>query len=104
MDLDDAIKYEQATSTLYPPGHPDRAKSFDNLTRCRQLRLKRRGAILWPDRPPVQTGNLTIPQLIRNIVLDVLKTYPPHLLNIQSGVLCDRSTQISQFENSQEYE
>ena len=104
MDLDDAIKYEQAASTLYPPGHPDRAKSFDNLTRCRQLRLKRRGAILWPDRPPVQTGNLTIPQLIRNVVLDVLKTYPPRLLNTQSGVLCDRSTQISQFENSQEYE
>ena len=103
MDLDDAIKSEQAASTLYPPGHPDRAKSLNHLAHCRQLRLKRRDAILRPDRPPAPTGNTTIQQLIGDIVFDVLKTYPPRLLNTQSGVLCDRSTQILQFEHSHEY-
>ena len=103
IDLDDAIKFEQAASMLYPPSHPDRAKSLNHLAHCRQLKLKRRGAILRPDRPPVPTGNPTIQQLIGNIVIDVLKTCPPRLLNTPNGVLCDRSTQILHFENSQEY-
>ena len=102
-DLDDAIKFEHAASRLYLPGHPDRTKSLSHLTHCRQLRLKQRDAGLRPDCPPIPTGNIKIQQLIGNIVIDVLKTCPPRLLDAQSGVLCDRGAQMLHFENSQEY-
>ena len=103
-DLDNAIKYEQAAYTLYALGHPDRTQSLDHLTHCRQLRLERSGPIPQPDRSPVVTGNPMIRKLIGDIVLDVLKTCPPRLLNTHTGVLCDRGAQILHFKNSHEYE
>ena len=100
LDLDDAIKFEQAASTLYPLGHPDRAESLDSLTTYRQLRVKWRGAAPRSDCP--SSGSPT-EKLIANIVSEVLKTFPPRLLDTYSGMLCDRVSQALHFKNSEEY-
>ena len=100
MDLDDAIKFEQAASTLYPPGHPDHAESLNSLTTYRQLRVKYRGAAPGLDRP--FTGSPT-EQFIEELVSEMLKAYPPHLLDTYSGMLCDRLSQAHHFKSSEEY-
>jgi len=40
--------------------------------------------------------------LIEDIVFDVLKGYPPRLLDTRTGMLYDRDSQIAQFEKSEE--
>ena len=99
VDLDDAIKFERAASTLYPPGHPDRVESLRSLASYRQLAMKQRGA---PDHPGA-TADLTIKQVVSNIVFDVLKAFPLRLLDTHGGMLCDRGTQILHFRASQQY-
>jgi len=102
-DLDGAIKHEQAALVLRPLGHPDRAESLCSLANNRQLRIKARSAIPQRYFPPVPTNSPSIEKLIRGVVLDILKALPPCLLNTHNGTLCDRDSQISHFENSQEY-
>ena len=102
IDLDDAIKFEKAASVLYPLDHPDRAESLSRLASYHQLAMKRKGAPPRPDRSGATT-NLTIEQAVSNIVSDVLKAFPFRLLDVHSGMLCDRGTQISHFKNSQQY-
>ena len=97
-DLDDAIKYEKAALALYPVGDPDHVKSLSSLASYHQLRIKWRSAPPRPDHPGA-TANPTI----NNIVSDVLKDFPPRLLDASSGTLCNRDAQISHFKNSQEY-
>jgi len=41
--------------------------------------------------------------LIGDIVFDTLKGFPPRLLDTRTGMLCDRDSQIAQFEKSGEY-
>ena len=65
------------------------------------MQIKGRGAI----PPPTPTNdNPRIKQLIRDIVLEVLRASPPHLLYIRTGTLCDRDSQALHFEDSQEYQ
>ena len=99
-DLDDAIKFELAASTLYPPGHPDHIKSLDSLSNHLQMRIKGRNSDLPPARPASPNVTLQIKQRIRDVVLEVLKVYPPRLLYTPNGMLCDRNSQISHFESS----
>lgn len=101
-DLNDAIKFEQAASALYPLGHPDRAASLDCLTRYRQL-IEDRGIIPRLVRPPGPTDNPTVEQPIGNIIFDVLKAFPPRLLDTQKGTLCSQGAQILHFQNGSEY-
>ena len=101
-DLDDAIRFEQEASMLYPRAHPDRVQSLSSLVSYYQLKLNRRGASPRPDHLGA-TANLTIEQVVSNIAFDVLKAFPPRLLDVHSGMLCDRGAQISHFKNSQEY-
>ena len=100
-DLDDAIKFEKAASALYP-NHSDCVESLNSLANYYQLRMKWRGAPPRPDHLGA-TANLTIEQVVREIVFDVLKAFPLCLLDAHSGMLCDRGAQISHFKNSQEY-
>ena len=102
IDLDDAIKFEQEAFMLYPPDHPDRVESLRSLAGYRQLKMKWRGASPRPDHPGA-TANLTTEQVVSNIAFDVLKAFPLRLLDVHSGILCDRGAQISHFKNSQEY-
>ena len=104
MDLDNAtIKYEQATLVLRPLGHPDRAESLNNLANCRQLRIKDRSAIPQPTCPPVPTNGPSIKHLIGGVSAEILKAFPPRLLDTHNSTLCDRDSQIAQFEKSREY-
>ena len=102
-DLDDAIKYEQAALVLRPLGHPDRAESLNNLANCRQLRIKDRSAIPQSTHPPVPTNGPSIEHLIGGVAVEILKAFPPRLLDTHNGTLCDRDSQIAQFEKSREY-
>ena len=101
--LEDAIKFEEAASTLYPPDHPDRAKSLDSLSNYLQMRIKGRDANPPLASPISPNGSLQIKQRIRDIVFEVLKVFPPRLLNTHNGMLCDRNSQVSHFENSHEF-
>ena len=101
-DLDDAIKCEQLAFSLYLLNHPDRAKSFGHLTHCRQLRVEQKSAAPLPGCP-LTTGDPAIKQLIATIAFEVLKAFPPRLLQIENGTLCDRDAQITHFEKSPEY-
>ncbi|KAL4064355.1 hypothetical protein J3A83DRAFT_250575 [Scleroderma citrinum] len=100
-DLDDAIKFEQAALEHRPPGHPDHTESLDSLTYYRQLRIQGRGAIPQPARGPTTSSRAQ--HLIGDIVFDVVKDFPPRLLNTHTGMLCDRDSQMTYFEKSQEY-
>ena len=102
-DLDDAIKYEQAALMLRPLGHPDRAESLSSLANYRQLGINERSAIPQPDCPPVPTDGPPIEQLIGSVIFEILKAFPPRLLDTHNGTLCDRDSQILHFESSQEY-
>jgi len=100
-DLHDAIKLEEAALDLRPPGHPDHAESLDSLTNYRQLRIN---AISPSTRLTGPTVDPRTNKLIGEVVFEVLKGFPPRLLNIHTGMLCDRDSQISHFEKSQEYD
>ena len=103
-DLDDAIKFEQAALTLRPQGHPDRAESLNSLFDYRQLKIKGRGASTQSAGSTGTTSGSRFTSLIGDIVFDVLKGYPPRLLDTRTGMLCDRDSQIAQFERSGEYD
>jgi len=102
-DLDDAIKFEQAALMLRPQGHPDHAESLHSLYNYRQLKIKWQGANTQSARPTGTTSGSPFKYLIGDIVFDVLKGFPPRLLDTRTGMLCDRDSQISQFEKSGEY-
>jgi len=102
-DLDNAIKFEQAALVLRPQGHPDHAESFNSLFNYRQRKIKGRGANIRLARPTGTPSGPPIKRLVRDVVLDVLKGFPPRLLDICTGKLCDRDSQIAQFEKSGEY-
>ncbi|KIM56891.1 hypothetical protein SCLCIDRAFT_197886 [Scleroderma citrinum Foug A] len=102
-DLDDAIKFEQVALALRPQGHPDHAESLSSLFNYRQLKMKGRGASTQSARPTDTTSGSRFKCLIGDIVLDVLEGFPPRLLDICTGKLCDRDSQVAQFEKSGEY-
>ena len=99
-DLHDAIKLEIAALDLRPPGHPDHAESLNSLTNYRQLRIK--DAFSPLARLTAPTAGPRTKQLIGEVVCEVLKGFPPRSLNTHTGMLCDRDSQISHFEKSQE--
>ena len=101
-DLDDAINFEKAASALYLRKHRDRAESLSSLANLYRLRIERKGTLPRRDHPSATTS-LTIEQIISVTIVDVLKTFPRHLLDAHSGTLCDRDAQISHFKNSLEY-
>ena len=102
-DLDDAIRFEEVALVLRPQGHPDRAESQNSLFDYRQLKIKGRGASTQSADLIGTTSGSQSKYLIGNIVMDVLKIFPPRLLDIWTGKLRDRDSQIAQFEKSGEY-
>jgi len=102
-DLDDAIKFEQVALALHPQGHPDHAESVNSLSHFRQLKIEGRGASTQSARPTGATSNSQFKSLIGDTVSDVLEGFPPRLLDTRTGKLCDRDSQIVQFEKSGEY-
>ena len=102
-DLDDAIKFEQAALALHPQGHPDYAESLNSLYNYRQLKIKGRGAGTQSARPTGTPSGSEFKCLIGDIVLDVLKGFPPRLLATRTGKLCYRDSQVAQFEESGAY-
>ncbi|KIM60581.1 hypothetical protein SCLCIDRAFT_26461 [Scleroderma citrinum Foug A] len=101
-DLDDAIKFEQVALALFPQGHPDHTVALNNLFNYRQLKIGR-VASTRSARPTGITPGSRLKYLIEPIILDVLKKIPPRLLDLRTGKLCDRDSQITQFEQSGEY-
>ena len=53
--------------------------------------------------PTGTTSGSQLKYLIGDTVFDLLKGFPPCLLDIWTGKLCDRDSQIAQFEKSGEY-
>ena len=102
-DLDDAIHSEQAALMLRPQGHPDRAESLNSLFNYRQLKIKGRGASTQLAHPIGIPSGSRFKYLIGDIIFDILKRFPPRLLDTHTGKLCDRDSQIAQFEKSGEY-
>ena len=103
-DLDDAIKFEQAALLLRPQGHPDHAESLNSLFNCHRLKIKGRGASTQSARLAGTTSGSRFKSLIGDTVFDVLKGFPPRLLDTRTGKLCDRDSQITQFVKSGEYD
>ncbi|KIM70580.1 hypothetical protein SCLCIDRAFT_1206709 [Scleroderma citrinum Foug A] len=103
IDLDNAIKFEQAALALRPQGHPDHPESFNSLFDYRQLKIRGQGASTQSACPTGTTSGSPIKCFIGDIVLDVLKGFPPRLLDVCTGMLCDRDSQIARFEKSGEY-
>ena len=101
-DLDDAIKFEQTALTLRPQGHSNRDESLCSLADYQQLKIKHRDAVPQPLDGP--TSNAMIQTAVGNIVFEVLKPFPPRLIDTQTGILCDRESQVLRFKKSQEYE
>lgn len=52
---------------------------------------------------PSCTESLRIKQLIRSVTSEFLKTVPVRLLNVRTGILCDRAAQLLNFESSHQY-
>ena len=101
--MDDTIRFEEVTSTLYRSGHPDHTESLNSPTTYRQLRVKWRGP-----RPDYPTGGLTgssmVEKLIGNIASEVLKAFPPVCWVVKcSRMLCDRLSQASHFKTNEQY-
>ena len=80
-----------------------RAMEGDALTDYLQLRIHGKGAIPGPAHPNDLSGSSQIKRLIGDVVFEVLKTVPPCLLFIHTGMVYDRASQILHFERSPEY-
>ncbi|KIM52540.1 hypothetical protein SCLCIDRAFT_141001 [Scleroderma citrinum Foug A] len=102
-DLDNAIKFEQAALVLRPQGHPDHAESVNSLFCYRQLKIEGQDASTQSAHPTGITSGSQFKYLIGDILFDILKGCPPRLLDTRTGKLCDRDSQIAQFEESGEY-
>ena len=102
-DLDDAIKFEQEALALCPQGHPDHAEYLHSLYNYRQLKIKGQGVNIQSTYPTGTTSGSPFKCIIGNIVFEILKGFPPRLLDTCTGMLCDRDSQIAQFEKSGEY-
>ena len=102
-DMDAAIKFEQVALALRPQGHPDREESVFSLFRYRQLKIEGQDASTQSARPTGTSFGSRFKYLIGDIVFDILKGFPPRLLDTRTGKLCDRDSQIAQFEESGEY-
>ncbi|KIM57628.1 hypothetical protein SCLCIDRAFT_1219318 [Scleroderma citrinum Foug A] len=101
--MDAAIKFEQVALALRPQGHPDHVESLNSLYNYHQLKIKRRGASTRLARSIGTTSGSRFKYLIGDIVFDILKGFPPRLLGTHTGMLCDRDSQIAQFQKSREY-
>jgi len=101
-DLDDAIKFEQAALALRPQGHTYHTESLNSLFNYRQLKIKGRGVSTQSARPTGTTSGSRFKYLIKETVFDILKGFPPRLLDTRTGMLCDRDSQVAQFEKSGE--
>jgi len=102
-DLDDAIHFEQAALTLRSQGHPDRAESVNSLFHYRQLKIQGRGARTQPARPTGTTSGSQVKYLIGDVVFDILRRFPPRLLDTNTGMLRNRDSQVAHFEKSEDY-
>ena len=97
------IKFKQAALVLHPEGHPDHAESLNSLLNYRHVKIKGQGVSTQSAHLTSTTSGSWFKYLIGNIVFDVLKEFPPCLLATHTGMLCDRDSQIAQFEKSREY-
>jgi len=102
-DLQDAIKYEQTALNFRPPGHPDHAQSHDSLANYLQLKMKCRGALSQLEHSSGPISSSRTRKMIGHVVFEVLKAFPPRLLETHTGTLCGRDLQILRFEQSQVY-
>ena len=102
-DLEDAIKFEQAALFLRPRGHRDRAESLVSLANYQRMKISRKGANPRLSHHRGLTGNLTIEEIVGNIIFEALKPFPPRLVDTHAGTLCTRGAQILHFKSSQEY-
>ena len=104
-DLNEAIIREKAALDLWPLCHPNYTVSLHSLTNYRQLRVNSiKDAIPPSARLTCPTTGPRNKRLIEEVVSEVLKGFPPRLLDTHTGMLCDRDSQILHFEKSQEYD
>ena len=97
-DLENAMMFGQEALRLGSP------EFFNQLGFSTQLTSYRRGSGENIPFPP-RSENLSPAQIqaIRDDVTEAMAAIPPRLLDARSGVVCDRSAQLSQFERSPEY-
>ncbi|KAI6040843.1 hypothetical protein EDC04DRAFT_2672883 [Pisolithus marmoratus] len=101
-DLDEAMLHARIALASCPP--EQYSQSRDCLASCIDLKIQN-----WIS--PVHgtgvmnssTRSSNIKQLIWNVVNDVMKTVPLRLLNTHTGMLCNRTAQLSHFRDSCEY-
>ena len=103
-DLDDAIKFAKAALDLCPPGHRDHGQLGETLADCRELKHKSRGSISSSSPSTRQSASSLIKKRMDVVIFEVLNGLPLRLLDTHTCMLCDRGSQISRFEKSQEYE
>ena len=93
VDIEEAIILTNSALDLCPRGHPDRPMLLNTL-----MCYRRRKTI----KPSAQSHPDCIKKLVKDCVCSILETFPPRLLNTQTGYLCDRDALITDFDNSSE--
>ncbi|KAI6139470.1 hypothetical protein EDD17DRAFT_1770558 [Pisolithus thermaeus] len=97
-DLDEAIALEQDALRLLTPGDSGHDISRRCLMAYLRLKISSQLATSASD-----VTHCDIKQVVRDITFETLKTMPTRLLHTDSGSLCNRDMQISQFISSQQY-
>lgn len=117
-DLEESISLYHAALELCPPGTPKWDRAASALARSLEDRFKWLGSMSdieeatrlqqalprsngYPSLIP--NSPLELKQIVGDIIHGVLETIPPRLFNTRTGVLCNRDTQISEFECTSQY-
>ncbi|KAI6042936.1 hypothetical protein EDC04DRAFT_3088299 [Pisolithus marmoratus] len=105
VDLDDAITLYRHILQFRPTGHPKRASSLRDLSRCLADRFRQQHTpsdledAITLEQEALQLlmrGDPDYDVSVRDVTIDILNTMPTRLL-------CNRDAQMSHFVNSQQY-
>lgn len=107
-DLEETITLTQVALELAPPPDFDRSSLLEKHTLYLQQRIEKLGITAdSAEAAALQRATLDGPsqvnQVVWHLVLEAIATVPPRLIDTCTGILCDRTTQISQFEPSSAY-
>ena len=98
-DLENAMNFGKEASLLSSP------EFFNQSTFSTQLNSYRQESSESLSSPPISENPsfAQIRQAIWDAITEAMATIPSGLLDARSGVICDRSVQLSQFKRSPEY-
>lgn len=117
-DLEESVALHHAALELCPPGTSKWDRAARTLAKSLEDRFKWLGSMsdieeatrLQQALPQlnghpslISNGPSEFKQIVGDIIHDALGTIPPRLFNANTGILCNRDAQISEFECSTQY-